>query len=355
MTPEKPEDAPITKADLAALAALIPRPMPWAAFKTEVRPALSPPLISKGQASRYVQIIRELEAIDLADEGDEPRFIATTADLNLTLVTRFCAARPPDQSPSTLRSLLLCVAKLCNMAVERRLLTVSPFVTVPIRRLVGRIGKPQGKRHLTKDECRRLLALLRQDVEERQGWSQWKARRLLVVACLGLYCGLRKMEMLMLHVADIDWEARVIRLVPHNEEGKFKTLGSEQPVPMPGAMIAALKEWLDHRMDRPPGYPVPADCPWLVPTCDRKHPWISGSEGGKPLHRLQAAAFRAGIEYVTLHELRRSLATHLEAHPGVNGALISRVLRHADEKTTETFYRRADEANLADAVADFDF
>lgn len=344
MTPEKNARS-LTAADIAALAAMLPWPMPWAEFLAEIRPAISRPGVGKSQERKMRHVVGLLTTMG----------VASTSDLNLDLVSRFVASRPAGQSPQTLRSLLLCVSRLCSLAVERRALVVSPFSTVPIGRLVGPVGPPRGKLHMTKDECRRLLALLHEDIETRKGWSQWKARRLYVVACIGLYCGLRKMELLMLQVSDLDFEARVIRLVPHNPEGKFKTGKSAQPVPMPKALMPILQDWLAHRLDAPRGFRMPRECVWLIPTCDRKKPWTGGCHGVRPLSRLQVAGKRAGIGHITLHMLRRSCATHLEALPGASGALITRVMRHASEQVTMEHYRKPDEANLADAVADFDF
>jgi integrase len=331
--------------DLAALAALIPKPIPWSEFKAEVMPALTRPTVRKSTEARNLRVIHNLDAMG----------VETTANLDLALVVRYIKDHSPSWKPITLKGHLLVISKLCKMAVERRRLVVSPFASVSIRRLVGPIPKPSGKRHLTKDECRRLLSLLRQDIEARKGWSQWKARRLHAVACIGLYCGLRKNELLRLHVADIDFRARVIRLTPHNADGKFKTEASEKPVPMPSALIHILQDWLAHRLDHPAGMTIDKDCPWLIPTCNRKAPWTSGAPGGKAPDRLKDAARRAGIDHITMQMMRRSCATHLKALRRADDGLATRVLRHTNEKTTEAHYICPDEQNLADAVADFDF
>ena len=83
----------------------------------------------------------------------------------------------------------------------------------------------------------------------------------------------------------------------------------------------------------------------------RRAPWTSGAPGGKPLDRLQAVGVEPGIEHITMHMLRRSLATHLEGH-GVGAAMISRIMRHQDERVTETFYRQADERQIAEGGPD---
>ena len=120
-------------------------------------------------------------------------------------------------------------------------------------------------------------------------------------------------------------------------------------------MIPILQDYLAHRMDHPKGMPIDLDCRWLIPTCSRKSPWTGGYTGSKPLDRVKAIGKRAGIDHnVTIHMLRRSCATHLEA-AGVPRSLISRILRHSGEAVTERFYLRSDEEAMILAVKDVTF
>jgi integrase len=318
-------------------------PVPWPQFKAEITADYREPKVTKPHGNRFDQVCRELEALG----------VETTADLNCAMVDLYMASRPPGQSKFTMRAMLIFIRALCTKAVRFKYLEVSPFVIRPLAKLL-KVGKPKGKRHLTRVECSRLLEVLRSDVEATKGWALFKSRRLHTVVCIGLYCGLRKNELLRLHVADIDVQARVIRLTPHNKSGKFKTDGSEQSVPMPDALVPILEDWMAHRLDHPAGMPINKACPWLIPTCSRKAPWTGGVQGTRPLCRVQAAARRAGIGHVTLHALRRSCATHMEAM-GVPRSMIARILRHSDEKTTEDHYLQADEAIMVDAVKDFTF
>ena len=107
---------------------------------------------------------------------------------------------------------------------------VSPFAIIPIGKIV-RTGKPKGQRHLTRAEIGRMMEVLRGDIEQTTGWAQWKSRRLYMVVCLGLYCGLRSQELLRLQVADLDLAARLIRLAPHNKTGRFKNDNMPSPFP----------------------------------------------------------------------------------------------------------------------------
>jgi len=72
------------------------------------------------------------------------------------------------------------------------------------------------------------------------------------------------------------------------------------------------------------------------------------------VQRLRAVAERAGVIGMTLQSLRRSLATHLEHH-GTGQAMITRILRHTDSRTTLTWYQQADVPNMVAALASFDF
>lgn len=319
-------------------------PIPWPEFVAEIAPLYRQPKVTRGRACYFKMACRILSGLG----------VESTYDLNNAMVDLLVAGRPEGQSAYTLHGVLAMVRRICSLAVSHRCLDVSPFTIRPIAELV-RLGRPKGKRHLTRDEIGRLLELLRGDIATRKGWALWKSRRLHVVACIGLYCGLRRDELLRLEVADIDLEARLIRLRPHGPTGRFKTDGSEQPVPIAEALVQIIRDWLCHRLDAPRGFVLPAEVPYLIPTCDRKAPWTSGSHGGsRALAQLQAAAKRAGIDHITLHTLRRSSATHMEAM-GVPRSMISRILRHSGEMVTERHYLRADEQAMIDAVKGFEF
>jgi integrase len=348
MTPESSLPASLTGADLDAFRAFLanqPRPQPWAEFVADIDKEVSK------KSHHYHNKCRNV-CDTLASLG-----VKTTYDLTPDLVNRYIASRPEGESPWTTWGYLAMLRTIVNHATQRRKLIVSPFDRVPIRRLV-RLSRPKGKRHLSMAEIGRLLGVLRSDIETDKGWVQWKARRLYMVVCLGLYCGLRKMEILRLHVGDIDFEARVVRLVPHNKTGKLKTPESEQAVAMADALIPIVREWLEHRLDAPRDFDMPAEVPYLIPTCSRRAAWTEGNGRGsgpsRPLFQLQQAAARAGISHATLHMLRRSTATHLQTI-GVPRSMISRILRHTREEVTEKWYQESDEDSMVKAVKDLIF
>ena len=332
----------------------IPRPIAWDRFKAEILPAFSANVVSVNHRKKVLRVVGEIEAIDLSGPGEPPRRIGSTADLSLDLVARYIAARPAGESPYTLRDRLMVVQHLCNLAVQFRWLAVSPFAVRPIRRLV-RVGEPRDKRALSRDELRRLFDVLKGDVERKRGWALWRARRLYAAAAIVAYTGIRRNELLLLHVSDVDLDARVIQLVPRAPKGMgLKTPGSAKPVGMPSALVPIVRDWLAHRLDAPRGVDIDIFCPWMVPNCRRSGPWLSGRRELTPLGRLQAAGSRAGVPDVTWQALRRSLATLME-FTGAGEAMIQRQLRHSDPSVTRKHYRRADERNIADVMRDVSF
>jgi len=281
--------------------------------------------------------------------------VKTTADLTPALVARFIETRPPGQSPRTLQTLLRVLRGVCNNAVINGYLRVSPFALRRVSQWLGRIGPPTEKKHYSRDEIRRVLILMAADVEATAGWSQWRARRLYALTATVAYCGLRASEALYLHAADIRLEARFIALTDRGRDGgyRLKTPGSEQPVPIPEALVPILTDWLSHRLDHPADFEIPP-CEWLFPNLNRRSNWRGGVPGSKPVQRLQDVGKRAGIEGLTFLALRHSWATHAEYH-GYGPALIQRVLRHTTEQTAAQFYRHADLPNLIERCAGFDF
>jgi integrase len=310
-------------------------PMPWDEFRKEFEQAQS--LNAARTQTKMRQVLNAVEALG----------IASTTDLTVPFVVRFVQSTPANLSPYTLHGLLGTLRTACSYAEQTGRIRTSPFRTRPLRRWV-RLPPLEGDRHCSREQIHCVLELLAHDIEAKIGWAAWKARRLEALVGIVAYCGLRKMEALRLRVADVDLALRIIYVRPA-PGGRLKTIRSQAPVPIPAALVPILERWLAHRMDSPYGFPLPKECPWLIPTNNRRSPWTSGSPSSKALTRLHAVAKRAGIEGgMTFQMLRRSCATHLEGH-GLGSALIARILRHTP-RVSEAHYRRADVANLVHAV-----
>jgi integrase len=334
-------------------------PIPWAKFRAEVLSEYKPPTVAKETGRKMAQLFRAIEGLQvltITDDGSEVRrSIESTADLTPQLVAAFRDSRSGQNSLWTLYGDLAMLRTLCTRAELSGYLRVSPF---KLRKLAKWLGSPlpppgRGKpRHASREQIRALLDLLAAGAAQRKGWSQWRARRLRCAVAIVAYCGLRRNECLRLQVGDVDVDRRVLWIRPHGK--KLKTAAASAPIAMPAALVPILTDWLEHRLDAPFGFPVDTACPWLIPGVRRKSPWIYAKNGQRPLDRLQAAAKRAGIEYITWQALRRSCATHLEAH-GASRAVIKRILRHTTERTSEKHYSEADIPNLLACVDEFDF
>jgi len=318
-------------------------PIPWKSFLAQIEELYAPPMRSPRTRTAMLRVLRDVEALG---------GVKTTTDLTPGLVAHYITARSAKVNPRTLHGNLLCIQAASNLAESLGGLSVNPFV---VRKMKGwiRPGRPTVKPHHTREEIRRVLDLMARDVEERQGWAKWRARRLLALATLFAFTGIRRNEGLFAWVEDLDLEARVF-WVRERSGHRLKTEASEQPVPLPTAAVEPLREWLAQRLDRPPGFELPESVPWLFPNTLGKGAWYSGEHGDRPCERLQAVASRAGVQGMTFQSLRRSLSCHLESH-GLGQALITRCLRHTSERTSRQWYQASDVPNLIRAVESFEY
>ncbi len=324
-------------------------PIRMTQFAREFLALYDPPMASKATRAKHDQVMRIVQDLGAA----------TTADLTPELVTRFIKSRPADQSPHTTRSLLMSLRTICAYAEGRRYTIISPFRLRKLSRWI-RVSPPEGRRHQSAAEIRRLFDVLAGDVEAKKGWAQWRARRLMAAVATVAYTGLRKTEALCLFVEDLDFGAGLVHVRPRPAraagDARLKTEASAAPVCMPAALRPILTGWLSHRLDHPEGFALPpADrIPWVFPGSRRVGAWTGGAPGTRPIDRLHAAATRAGIDGVTWQSLRRSWATIAEG-AGIPQALITRQCRHTSEDTTRRWYQQRDLDALRGAVDGFDF
>lgn len=282
---------------------------------------------------------------------------SSTADLTPELVAKFISTRPPEMSPRTVQGYLLYIQAACNLIEPMGILPVNPFKVRRMRQWI-RVGRPPEQPHQTREEIQAIFEVLESDVSTRLGYAQWKARRLQALFAVFAYCGLRRNEALYLQVGDVFLEDRFL-LVVSRAENRLKTDSSEAPVPIAAGLVPILSTWLEHRLDPPPvrkprGPYSRENCPWLFPSLDMGSPWAGGNPGSRALGALQVVARRAGVQNVTFHSLRRSLATHLESE-GLGQAMITRILRHSGEAITRKWYQKSDIPNLVESVKHLEF
>jgi len=317
-------------------------PIPWNEFIAQIEELYASPMRARSTRKQLLAVLRALE----------PFGVQTTADVTPALVARYITAKSSELCPRTIHGHLLRIQAACNLADSMGALVVNPFKVRSMRQWI-RPGKARVKNHHTREEIARILAMMRANVDTHEGWAKWKARRLLALTTLVCMSGARRDEAVFAWVEDLDLEARVFSIRPRHED-RLKTEQSEQPVPLPVAAVVPLRDWLSHRLDRPPGFKLPEMVPWLFPNLRATNAWYGGQHGARPLERLQAFAKRAGVDNVTWQSLRRSLACHLEGH-GLGQALITRCLRHTSERTSREHYQDSDVPNLVAAVEFFDF
>lgn len=238
-----------------------------------------------------------------------------------------------DYSPSTIRNAYIRLSALLDIAVSYRLVpyNVAKGVVLP------KIGSgPQ--RALTIHEVRALLAALGE-------YRNTTAFHLL----LGL--GLRRGEVLGLRWADLDWEAKTIKVTQQVQVvakkviiSSPKTEGSGRILPLTNGMITRLErkraaqeaerealgaEWKDHGL-------------------------IFATENGTPtsprnLNRtFDVARMRAALTGVRLHDLRHTFATLL-GERGVAEGVIGALLGHVPSNITQ-HYARATQTAMREAV-----
>lgn len=325
-------------------------PIPFAALRAELLPQYDPPMASRNTKSKLAQIFRELEVLG----------VETTDQLTPELIARYVVSKP-GRAPATVRGLLMNIRTICSYAEGRRYLTVSPFRLRKLSRYI-RVPPPSGKQHLTAPEVRRLLELMRLDIDAKRGWAQWRARRLYALTATVAYVGLRRNEACCLWVEDIDLVEGVINLVPRSphlpaegdDPARLKTEAAAQPVAIPAALKPILTDWMAHRHDHPRGFAMPPRIPWLFPGCKRLGAWTTGGPDQRPIDRLKAVGKRAGLARVTWQMLRRSWVTRAEAM-GIPDAMATRQCRHTSTETTKRWYAKRDLESLKGAVEGFDY
>ena len=281
--------------------------------------------------------------------------VTSTSDFSVSLIARLVTTRSPTLSANTVVGLLRYVQTAMNYAAKQGYVKVSPFEIRSLRTWVRR-SAPKGAKtaYMTKAQIRAILDRAAADVAERQGFAQWRSRRLEFLVNLLAYTGVRKAEALWSKVEDFDFDLNVFFITPRVQH-QLKTEKSAQPVAMVPPLREKALEWISHRLDAPPALLRPLN-DWMFPNVMQPTPWFGGCQGNRPLDKFRELAVRAGVppEIATLHALRRSLATHLESQ-GCGQAMITRILRHTMTATTTKFYQKADITGMHKALDGFTY
>ena len=176
-------------------------PIPFADFAAELLRLYEPPLRAKATC-RGMRHMLAAVAGEIGEGG-------TTAGLTPDLVARIVAARA-HLSPHSVKALLRYLKTACNYALQMGYLRSTPFA---FRKVWVRAGEASVRKHHSRGEIARVLDLMARDVTRKEGWSQWRARRLHALAATVAYTGMRRMEATYLKVEDVLLDERMILIV----------------------------------------------------------------------------------------------------------------------------------------------
>ncbi len=105
--------------------------------------------------------------------------------------------------------------------------------------------------------------------------------------------------------------------------------------------------------------PLTAETSDLMRQLPRNGPMVFHTSSGKPWHNNLQRSFhrivkRAGIDYCSIHDLRRTFISHL-AMAGVNAAVVKELAGHASIQTTQKYYTRILPESLQSAAEKLPF
>jgi len=260
--------------------------------------------LSEHTRRAYASDVRQLAASlgEKARPGD-----VTTED-----VRGFLAALHGRRHPSTLARKLGSLRTFFRWLVREGQCPLDPTAGMPLPRTPRRLPKP-----LAVDDCAALLDAQGGDSREP---ADLRDRALLEL----LYgAGLRVAEAVALDVRDVDLHRAEVRVL-----GKGR---KERVVPVPGAALRALDEWIGSR--RRPG--LLAEPLFVSLRVRRGGPRRLGTRDVRRVlvNRARGAGL---VDPVHPHRLRHSYATHL-LDMGADLREIQELLGHASLSTTEKY------------------
>lgn len=284
--------------------------LPFREFQTRILSLYRPPLRAK---ATYNGMRLALE--DFGRTG-----IETTAEFRTDKVADYVTSRVGKNVNTTI-SRLRCLRTASIFAKDEGWLERLPQWS----RLFPRATPPIIRRHYGHEEVSKLLAFLAGRARD----GGWKQKRLYTVTAMIAYTGLRKLEALRMHVADIDLSRGVAFVVPRH---RLKTEAAAAPIPIPPELVPILKDWYPHAGD-----------PWLFPGVTGVGAWTGGCPGYRALDELRQVGDSLCIPNVTWHGLRHTLGKLMIHRFGLTRDQARSVLRHSDVRTTEDHYLHRDD------------
>lgn len=258
-------------------------------------------------------------------------------------IAEFVKQYAHGRRPTTINSALRCLRTQCNFLVAEKLIEASPFKDFKFwLREPARADRPRKFLHI--EELRELLRQADSEsaVKRQTAGDRWRARRLRALLYLGLYTGLRAMELLYLRVDDVDVARQTVKVT--DRDHRTKTAGSRDTIPLAPIARDVIIDWL-----------ADVDGPFLFPTvADKYLPWVGGSHRYRACARLKALGVRAGVAGVTLLALRHSFVTHARGSWGFTAEEVQLMTRHKLASTQDHYDGRVTTAIVSKlAAADF--
>ena len=248
------------------------------------------------------------------------RSIPRITDVDRHLIRRFIVdQREAGLSNATVARRVNCLRSFWQFLDQAELVTDNPLDGIRLPKT--RTGLPT---YLTDEEMRRLL-----EAAGRTHYGNIASRDKAVIGTF-LFAGLRRQELISVHVPDVNWEDGTIR-VRHGKGGRMRV------IPMVRELRELLATWLAER-----------------PQCH--HDFLFINREKEPMGRhavtvtLKRAKRMAGIDRpeVTIHTLRHSFACAL-LRGGAGVVAIQRLMGHASLDTT-SIYLHVTGVELAEAV-----
>ena len=241
-------------------------------------------------------------------------------DTGLPRIRKFNASlKEEGLAPSSQSSIRAVVSLVLDWGVRQGYVGQNPFRQLDSKDRVGQ-KRRRGIRVLTTVELDALI--------EAAG-LEWRAV-LFTIA----HTGARASESLGLGWADIDFEARRIRIDKQMTRtgstlADVKTSASERYVPMSPALAEELKAHRKEQFAR--GHAGKGDLVFTTSLGTSPGYWNLRTRG------LKRAADKVGLEGVSLHGLRHTFGSHL-VRQGIDVATVSRYLGHSDPSVLLSTY-----------------
>ena len=242
--------------------------------------------------------------------------------------------------PATVVKKLKEIKGLFQTAVKRRQLDENPLAHIQMPKYSAK------EVHIfTEAECNRIVRAAQDFVDQRRGKPvvRWD-----LLALMALCTGMRRGELLNCTWSDIDLAGQTLTVSP-KEDTKETWVWlikdcDRRTLPLTEEVVQML---VSHQAQQPEGHPyvfiLPARYAYIQEKLRAKGKWRYSDSRQKPIAKFNVAfgriLGRAGIDYATFHDLRRTTISNWLAK-GLSEFEVMKLAGHANFSTTHKFYLR---------------